>query len=51
MKYAMEDVNCLNQKINTIRKKMNMEYDPNEKRKMQMKIKILELKIMIARIK
>ena len=51
MTYEAEDENSLNLKINNLRKKLNIETDPNEKRKLLMKVKILELKIMIARIK
>jgi len=50
MKYDVEEISCLRQKISRLKKNLSLEYDPNEKKKIEMKIKILELKIMIAKI-
>jgi len=42
---------CLRSQMSSYRKKLGDEKDPDKKRKLQMQIKICELKIMIAQIK
>ena len=51
MKYEFETTNCLRQKIAEIRKTLNVEKDNAKRKKLEIKIKICELKIMIANIK
>ena len=51
MKHDFETVNCLRQKISAIRKEMNQEKDTGKRKELEIRIKICELKIMIANIK
>jgi hypothetical protein len=49
--YDIDKINCLRQKMNGIRKKLNLEKDTNMRRRYQMEIQVCELKIMIEKIK
>lgn len=51
MKYEFETINYLKQKIVEIRKALSIEKDNSKRKKFELKIKICELKIMIANIK
>jgi len=46
-----DEIKCQNLKMMNLKKKLAMEYDPNEQRRLRMQIKVCELKIMIARVK
>ena len=46
-----DEVKCQKMKMDSLKKKLALEYDQNEQRKLRMQIKVCELKIMIARIK
>ena len=46
-----EKINCLRQQMNSLKKRLTNEQDSNEKRRLQMQIKICDLKIMVAYIR
>lgn len=50
-KIDYESINCIKLKMNKFRKQLSIEQDPKKRKKLQLKIKICELKIMIASIK
>ena len=51
MKYDFETIDCLRQKISGIRKELSQEKNSNKRKELEIRIKICELKIMIANIK
>ena len=51
MSYDNEKIDGLRLKMSNLRKQLGEEYDPNKKKRLQMEIKICELKIMISQIK
>jgi len=51
MSYDIEKINCLRLKISAIKKELCQEKDTGKRRELEIKIKICELKIMIAKIK
>ncbi len=44
-------INCLRQQMNSLKKRLTTEQDSNQKRRLQMQIKICDLKIMVAYVK
>ena len=50
MAYDIAEINCQQQKMSAIRKKLNVEKDSSQRKKYEMQIKVCELKIMIAKI-
>ncbi len=47
---TQEKITSLREEINGLQKRMKLEYDHNERKKIELRIKVCELKIMIAEI-
>jgi len=47
---AQERIISLREEVNDLQKRLKLEYDPNERKKLELRIKVCELKIMIAGI-
>ena len=48
--YDADKINCIRLKMNDLKRKLAVEKDYNNKKRLQMEIKVCELKIMIAQI-
>jgi hypothetical protein len=49
MPYDVEKINALRKQIYALRKKLSLEYNPAKKRKLQYRIRIAEIQIMIEK--
>lgn len=47
---SQEKVTSLREEINSLQKRLKLEYDPNDRKKLELRIKVCELRIMIAEI-
>jgi len=46
-----DEINCIRQKMKKLKQRLFQEKDMNKRKRLQMEIKVCELKVMIAEIK